>query len=145
MVTRPGAGISAPRPAEPSDAAAVARVLPHPAAPLSLEEAGLPLDLVLQLALKTLHLSGDLTGTELGRRLDAISAGAAGKARAAGKKPRDLFVVDRQLGGVGKLYVAGGSCRVDAQGGDLNVLQVYDPAGDSWTAGPMLPRALADH
>jgi hypothetical protein len=69
MVTRPGAGISAPRPAEPSGQAAVARVLPHPAAPRSLEEAGLPLDLVLQLVLKTLHLSGDLTGTELGRRL----------------------------------------------------------------------------
>ena len=45
------------------------RVLGHPAAPLSLAEAGLSLDLVLQLVLKTLHLSGDLTGTELGRRL----------------------------------------------------------------------------
>jgi predicted ATPase with chaperone activity len=40
-----------------------------PLAPRTLEEAGLSRDLVLQLALKTLHLSGELTGTELARRL----------------------------------------------------------------------------
>ncbi len=67
MLTRPGGGLSMPR-AEPSTSAG-SRVLDHPAAPQSLAEAGLPLDLVLQLVLKTLHLAGDLTGTELGRRL----------------------------------------------------------------------------
>jgi predicted ATPase with chaperone activity len=53
-------------PASPREAA---RVLAHPSAPLTLEEAGLSLDLVLQLALKTLYLSDDLTGVELARRL----------------------------------------------------------------------------
>jgi predicted ATPase with chaperone activity len=47
----------------------VAPVLPHPAAPNTLEESGLSLDLVIQLALKTLHFAGDLTGTELATRL----------------------------------------------------------------------------
>jgi predicted ATPase with chaperone activity len=40
-----------------------------PAAPKTLEEAGLGRDLVIQLVLKTLHLSGELTGTELARRV----------------------------------------------------------------------------
>ena len=40
-----------------------------PKAPRSLQEAGLSSDLVTQLVLKTLHLSGELTGTELARRL----------------------------------------------------------------------------
>jgi predicted ATPase with chaperone activity len=40
-----------------------------PPAPKTLEEAGLSRDLVTQLILKTLHLSGELTGTELARRL----------------------------------------------------------------------------
>jgi len=44
-------------------------VLPHPVAPNTLEEAGLSLDLLIQLSLKTLHYAGDLTGTELARRL----------------------------------------------------------------------------
>jgi hypothetical protein len=44
-------------------------ILPHPPAPSTLAEAGLPLDLLVQLALKTLNFTGDLTGTELGRRL----------------------------------------------------------------------------
>jgi len=38
-------------------------------APRSLEEAGLSRDLVTQLVLKTLHFAGELTGTELARRL----------------------------------------------------------------------------
>jgi predicted ATPase with chaperone activity len=38
-------------------------------APRTLEEAGLSRDLIMQLALKTLHFSGELTGTELARRL----------------------------------------------------------------------------
>jgi len=40
-----------------------------PRAPKTLEDAGLSRDLVTQLVLKTLHLSGELTGTELARRL----------------------------------------------------------------------------
>ena len=44
-------------------------VVPFPAAPQSLEETGLPLDLILQLTLKSLHFAGELTGTELSRRL----------------------------------------------------------------------------
>ena len=47
----------------------VMRVLPHPVAPSTLEEAGLSLDLVLQLALKTLHFTGEMTGADLANRL----------------------------------------------------------------------------
>jgi predicted ATPase with chaperone activity len=38
-------------------------------APKTLEEAGLSRDLITQLVLKTLHFSGELTGTELARRI----------------------------------------------------------------------------
>jgi predicted ATPase with chaperone activity len=41
----------------------------HPTAPLTLEQSGLTLDLVIQLMLKTLHFAGELTGTELANRL----------------------------------------------------------------------------
>ena len=44
-------------------------VVPFPAAAHTLEESGLSLDLILQLTLKTLHFAGELTGTELARRL----------------------------------------------------------------------------
>src|SRR5215208_6860225 len=40
-----------------------------PRAPKTLQDAGLSRDLVSQILLKTLHLSGELTGTELARRL----------------------------------------------------------------------------
>ena len=43
--------------------------LDAPRAPKTLEDAGLSRDLVTQLVLKILHLSGELTGTELARRL----------------------------------------------------------------------------
>jgi predicted ATPase with chaperone activity len=43
--------------------------LSAPMAPKTLDEAGLSRDLVTQLILKTLHLAGELTGTELARRL----------------------------------------------------------------------------
>jgi predicted ATPase with chaperone activity len=43
--------------------------VPSPAAPRTLEESGLNIDLVTQLALKTLHLAGTLTGLELATRL----------------------------------------------------------------------------
>jgi predicted ATPase with chaperone activity len=44
-------------------------VVPFPPAPQSVEQAGIPLDLILQLALKALHFAGELSGTELSRRL----------------------------------------------------------------------------
>ena len=40
----------------------VPSILPHPPAPTTLQEAGLSLDLVLQLVLKTLHFVGELIG-----------------------------------------------------------------------------------
>ena len=45
---------------------------PMPPAPRTLEETGLNPDLVLQLVLKTLHLGGTLSGTELARRLGVV-------------------------------------------------------------------------
>jgi predicted ATPase with chaperone activity len=47
----------------------ITAVTDAPRAPRTLDEAGLSRDLVTQLVLKTLHLSGELTGTELARRL----------------------------------------------------------------------------
>ena len=44
----------------------------QPAAPASLAAAGLTLDLVTQLVLKTLYLAGELTGVELSRRLGVL-------------------------------------------------------------------------
>src|SRR4051812_48321778 len=44
-------------------------VVPFPPPAQTLEESGLSLDLVLQLTLKSLHFAGELTGTELSRRL----------------------------------------------------------------------------
>ena len=44
-------------------------VLPHPAAPQSLEESGLSLDLVTPLVLKTLYFVGELTGRDIAQRL----------------------------------------------------------------------------
>lgn len=46
----------------------VPSILPHPPAPTTLQEAGLSLDLVLQLVLKTLHFVGELSGAELAKR-----------------------------------------------------------------------------
>ncbi len=46
-----------------------AEVVPHPVAPQTLAAAGLGLDLIVQLVLKSLHFSGELSGTELCRRL----------------------------------------------------------------------------
>src|SRR5262245_64512836 len=47
----------------------IPKVLPHPAAPMFLEDTGLSLDLILQLVLKHMHFAGELTGSELARRL----------------------------------------------------------------------------
>jgi predicted ATPase with chaperone activity len=45
------------------------RVLPHPSAPVTIEETGLSLDLLLQLTLKHMHFAGELAGSDLARRL----------------------------------------------------------------------------
>jgi len=47
----------------------VPSILPHPPAPTTLQDAGLSLDLVLQLVLKTLHFVGELSGAEIANRL----------------------------------------------------------------------------
>jgi predicted ATPase with chaperone activity len=47
----------------------VDRIVPHPSAPNTLDEAGLSLDLIIQLVLKLLHFAGELSGAELARRL----------------------------------------------------------------------------
>jgi predicted ATPase with chaperone activity len=44
-------------------------IVAHPATPQTLAEAGLSLDLLIQLTLKHLHFAGELTGTALTRRL----------------------------------------------------------------------------
>jgi predicted ATPase with chaperone activity len=49
--------------------APAAATVEHPVAPTTLEEAGLKADLLMQLALKLLHFSGELTGVELARKL----------------------------------------------------------------------------
>src|SRR2546430_8205619 len=49
-----------------SEAAAISL---FPSAPTTLEQSGLSGDLIQQLVLKTLYFGGELTGTELGRRL----------------------------------------------------------------------------
>ena len=46
-----------------------ARTASMPVAPSTMEESGLNLDLLIQLALKTLYFSGELTGAEVGKRL----------------------------------------------------------------------------
>ena len=84
MITSPGGGLTA-RPSRPgSDRPSGPR---PPAAPVA-RQAGLPLDLVLQLVLKTLHLSGDLTGTELGAASGCAFRDRAGPDRVARRPAR---------------------------------------------------------
>jgi predicted ATPase with chaperone activity len=52
-----------------TDLRAVPSIVPHPAAPMTVEDAGLPLDLIIQLTLKHLHFAGELTGNALAERL----------------------------------------------------------------------------
>src|SRR4026207_72320 len=47
----------------------VTPIVPFPRAPRTLEEAGLPFDLIVPLILKTLHFSGERTGAALATRL----------------------------------------------------------------------------
>lgn len=78
-------------------------VVPFPAPPQSVEEAGIPPDLILQLALKTLHFAGELSGSELARRLGLdfhVIQGAL-----------ELLKVQQQISIVGGGMVGGASYR----------------------------------
>ncbi len=78
-------------------------VVPFPASPHTVEEAGIPLDLILQLALKSLHFSGELSGTELSQRL--------GLDFHVIQPALDLLKVQQQISIVGGGFVGGASYR----------------------------------
>jgi predicted ATPase with chaperone activity len=78
-------------------------VVPFPASPQSVEEAGIPLDLILQLALKSLHFSGELSGTELVNRL--------GLEFHVIQPALELLKVQQQISIVGGGFVGGASYR----------------------------------
>ena len=84
-------------------ATASAEVIPFPVAPRSVEEAGIPLDLILQLALKLLHFSGELSGADLSRRL--------GLDFHVIQPALDLLKVQQQIAIVGGGFVGGASYR----------------------------------
>src|SRR5688500_18430002 len=78
-------------------------VVPFPAAPHSVEESGISLDLILQLALKSLHFAGELSGTELSRRL--------GLEFQVIQPALDLLKTQQQISIVGGGFVGGASYR----------------------------------
>ena len=78
-------------------------VIPHPPSPQTLDETGLGLDLVTQLALKSLHFAGELTGTELSRRL--------GLEFPVLMPALDLLKAQQQIAIVGGGFVGGASYR----------------------------------
>lgn len=55
-----------------TESASFPSAVPVPAAPTTLAESGLGLDLVMQLTLKTLHAAGELSGAELANRLGVV-------------------------------------------------------------------------
>ena len=78
-------------------------VVPHPTAPETLEASGLSLDLVLQLVLKTLHFAGELSGSDLSRRI-GLSFSVLSPAI-------DLLKTQQQVQIVGGGFVGGASYR----------------------------------
>jgi predicted ATPase with chaperone activity len=78
-------------------------VAPFPLTPGSVEETGIPVDLILQLVLKTLHFAGELSGTELTRRL--------GLEFHVIEPALDLLKVQQQISIVGGGLVGGASYR----------------------------------
>ena len=78
-------------------------IVPFPAAATTLEESGLTLDLVLQLTLKSLHFAGELSGTDLSRRLGLEFAVIA--------PALDFLKAQHQVGIVGGGIVGGASYR----------------------------------
>jgi len=41
----------------------------------------------------------------------------------------------------GKIYVVGGTNKIDAITPTLNSMDIYDPVTDSWSSGPPMPTA----
>src|SRR4026207_1366724 len=82
---------------------AVSEGVPFPTSPQSPGEAGIPLDLILQLTLKSLHFSGELSGTELSRRL--------GLEFQVIQPALELLKVQQQISIVGGGFVGGASYR----------------------------------
>jgi predicted ATPase with chaperone activity len=78
-------------------------VVSFPATPQSVEETGIPPDLILQLVLKALHFAGELSGTELGRRL--------GLEYHVIEPALDLLKVQQQVSIIGGGLVGGASYR----------------------------------
>jgi predicted ATPase with chaperone activity len=78
-------------------------VVPHPVAPQTVEQAGISLDLVLQLVLKSLHFSGELSGSDLSQRL--------GLAFPVLSPALDLLKAQHQIQIVGGGIVGGASYR----------------------------------
>jgi len=78
-------------------------VIPFPAPAQTLEASGLTLDLVLQLTLKSLHFAGELTGSELSRRL-GLEFGVILPAL-------DVLKDQRHIGIVGGGFIGGASYR----------------------------------
>ena len=78
-------------------------VVSFPATPQSVEETGIPLDLILQLVLKALHFAGELSGTELCRRL--------GLEFHVIQPALDLLKVQQQISIIGGGLVGGASYR----------------------------------
>jgi predicted ATPase with chaperone activity len=83
--------------------AAAPEVVPFPVAPHSVEESGISLDLILQLALKSLHFSGELSGSDLSRRL--------GLEFQVIQPALDLLKTQQQISIVGGGFVGGASYR----------------------------------
>ena len=78
-------------------------IVPFPASAQTLEESGLTLDLILQLTLKSLHFAGELSGTDLSRRLGLEFPVIA--------PALDLLKAQHQIGIVGGGIVGGASYR----------------------------------
>src|ERR687890_169554 len=78
-------------------------IVAFPDAPQTVEESGIALDLILQLTLKSLHFSGELSGTELSRRL--------GLEFQVIQPALDLLKTQQQISIVGGGFVGGASYR----------------------------------
>ena len=81
----------------------VPSILPHPTAPATLDEAGLSLDLIIQLTLKTLHFVGELSGIELA---NGWACGSASSSRRC-----DLIKTQHQVEIAGGAMIGGPSYR----------------------------------
>ncbi len=89
-----------------------APIVPFPRAPRTLEEAGLPFDLAVQLILKTLHFSGELTGAALAAKLGLqYPRPPARGPRAAGRPAQALPPLDGRPGAAARRDLQAGRAR----------------------------------